>query len=305
MPFAAWTWDAGRNEGPLARLHRDWAHPRHICAGTGLTPATSAPGLGSPRPHLRRDWAHPGHICARTGRTEPAKASATRTVRGSDEARESVRAQTWASVIAHIRSARAERSRALKGSGGAVPVTRVTECSRLQRGTDPQSVTLQPTSRPSPCTCACTCRRHRSAPLRCRAFTSAVDLRPAARRRFTLAGERSPGAHVAGASQVLMQMCRGQRSPDPIRTALGERSPGADVAGVSQVLMPMWQRRAQPRGMPGRADCARRSKALSASSGLTCRHPHLSPSSQFRWGKPSPDPMRTWASPILVKMWQG
>ncbi len=38
----------------------------HICAGTGLTrptsapglrspPATSAPGLGSPRPHLRRD----------------------------------------------------------------------------------------------------------------------------------------------------------------------------------------------------------------------------------------------------------
>ena len=28
---------------------------RHICAGTGLTPATSAPRLGSPRPHLRRD----------------------------------------------------------------------------------------------------------------------------------------------------------------------------------------------------------------------------------------------------------
>ncbi len=41
----------------------------HICAGTALAPATSAPGLGSPatrapglgspRPHLRRDWAHP------------------------------------------------------------------------------------------------------------------------------------------------------------------------------------------------------------------------------------------------------
>ena len=27
---------------------RDWAHPCHICIGTGLTPATSAPGLGSP-----------------------------------------------------------------------------------------------------------------------------------------------------------------------------------------------------------------------------------------------------------------
>ncbi len=29
-------------------LHRDWAHPAHICAGTGL-----------PLPHLRRDWAPP------------------------------------------------------------------------------------------------------------------------------------------------------------------------------------------------------------------------------------------------------
>jgi hypothetical protein len=31
--------------------HRDWAHPCHIGTGTGLTPATSAPGLGSPLPH--------------------------------------------------------------------------------------------------------------------------------------------------------------------------------------------------------------------------------------------------------------
>ena len=30
----------------LQHLHRDWAHLFHICAGTGLTPATSAPGLG-------------------------------------------------------------------------------------------------------------------------------------------------------------------------------------------------------------------------------------------------------------------
>jgi hypothetical protein len=29
----------------------------HICAGTGLTPATSAPGPGPPFPHLQRDWA--------------------------------------------------------------------------------------------------------------------------------------------------------------------------------------------------------------------------------------------------------
>ena len=48
-------------------LHWDWAHPCHICAGTGLTPPTSAPGLVSPLPHLRRDWAHPAHICTGTG----------------------------------------------------------------------------------------------------------------------------------------------------------------------------------------------------------------------------------------------
>jgi hypothetical protein len=39
----------------LPHLHRDWAHPCHICTGTGLAPVTSAPGLGSPVPHLRRD----------------------------------------------------------------------------------------------------------------------------------------------------------------------------------------------------------------------------------------------------------
>ena len=35
------------------------AHPCHMCIETGLAPATSALGLGSPLPHLRRDWAHP------------------------------------------------------------------------------------------------------------------------------------------------------------------------------------------------------------------------------------------------------
>jgi hypothetical protein len=30
-----------------------------------------APGLGSPPPHLRRDWAHPSHICAGTGPDSP------------------------------------------------------------------------------------------------------------------------------------------------------------------------------------------------------------------------------------------
>ncbi len=36
----------------LPHLHRDWAHPAHICSGTGLTPHSSALSL----PHLHRDW---------------------------------------------------------------------------------------------------------------------------------------------------------------------------------------------------------------------------------------------------------
>jgi hypothetical protein len=55
--------------GLTPHLHRDWAHAYHICTGTGLTPATSAPGLGSRLPHLHRDWAHPCHIFIGTGLT--------------------------------------------------------------------------------------------------------------------------------------------------------------------------------------------------------------------------------------------
>jgi hypothetical protein len=53
----------------VPHLHRDWAQLCHICTGTGLTPATSAPRLGSPRPHLHRDWAQLCHICTGTGLT--------------------------------------------------------------------------------------------------------------------------------------------------------------------------------------------------------------------------------------------
>ena len=38
----------------------------YIRIGTGLAPAISASGLGSP--HLHRDWAQPCHICAGTWR---------------------------------------------------------------------------------------------------------------------------------------------------------------------------------------------------------------------------------------------
>ncbi len=36
---------------PRPHLHRNWAHPSHICTGTGLALPTSAPGLGSPAIH--------------------------------------------------------------------------------------------------------------------------------------------------------------------------------------------------------------------------------------------------------------
>ena len=42
---------------PLPHLRRDWAHPAHICAATGLTPPTSAPEPASPLPHLQPDSA--------------------------------------------------------------------------------------------------------------------------------------------------------------------------------------------------------------------------------------------------------
>jgi hypothetical protein len=49
-------------------MPQGWARPSHILLGIGLTPATSAPGLGAPLlriprhwarrcPHRRRDWA--------------------------------------------------------------------------------------------------------------------------------------------------------------------------------------------------------------------------------------------------------
>ncbi len=50
---------------PIPHTLRRPCSPCYICAGTGLTPSTSAPGLGSPPSHLRRDWPHACHICSR------------------------------------------------------------------------------------------------------------------------------------------------------------------------------------------------------------------------------------------------
>ena len=44
----------GAASAQSGRIHivREWAHPCHICSGPGLTPATSAQGLGWPRCHI-------------------------------------------------------------------------------------------------------------------------------------------------------------------------------------------------------------------------------------------------------------
>ncbi len=58
-----------RRLAPAAVWHRavrpqPQAHRCHICTGTGLDPATSAPGLGSILPHLHRDSCTGGSLAA-------------------------------------------------------------------------------------------------------------------------------------------------------------------------------------------------------------------------------------------------
>jgi hypothetical protein len=57
-----------REKRALPHLHQDWAHPAHICAGTGLTPTHICTGTA----------AHPAHICTGTG---PALATSALTSR--------------------------------------------------------------------------------------------------------------------------------------------------------------------------------------------------------------------------------
>jgi hypothetical protein len=57
------------------------APPQHF------NPPTSAPRLGSPRPHLHRDWAHPAHICTGTTSNGAAGAACPRGRSGAEEGR--------------------------------------------------------------------------------------------------------------------------------------------------------------------------------------------------------------------------
>ena len=57
-----------RQAGEIAALEEE------LSKAQPPAPAASAPGLGSPPPHLHRDWARPRHICAGTGLTTPTSA---------------------------------------------------------------------------------------------------------------------------------------------------------------------------------------------------------------------------------------
>ncbi len=53
-----------------ATSDRDWAHPTHICSGTGLTPAHICSGTGLTPAHIGAGfWPLTAHICAGTGPT--------------------------------------------------------------------------------------------------------------------------------------------------------------------------------------------------------------------------------------------
>jgi hypothetical protein len=107
--------------------------PCHICTGTGLTPATSAPGLGAPLPHLRRDWAHACHVCTGT-------ASFRRRLRRSG----STGAQRGAAMQRHSTSF-ADRARC-KGRQWRVTAARASHGGRRprNRGTSPHRHSSDP-----------------------------------------------------------------------------------------------------------------------------------------------------------------
>ena len=66
-------------------------------------------------------------------------------------------------------------------------------------------------------------------------------------------GSPSPGADVAGASAVSVQMWQGL-ARSRCRCGRGEPSPGADVAGVSPVPVQMWQGR-RAKELTGARNC--------------------------------------------------
>jgi hypothetical protein len=136
----------------MSTVFRDWAHPCHICAGTGLTPATSAQGLGltpatsaqglgltpatsalglgSPLPHLPRD--RPG---APVGAAPPVRHIQRIAVRAGADQRQVKVAVATSAVAAHAtrlqRAKHGARWRGNCGDGAPPDDTRWSASGRL------------------------------------------------------------------------------------------------------------------------------------------------------------------------------
>ncbi len=96
----------------------------------GLTPPTSAPGLGSPRPQLSRDWAHPRPQLSRDRRTHSCAST-----HAHAPSRLRARAHTHAAAHAHThahapsRAGRVERSQVRAGFRIGRRLTRPSRCA--------------------------------------------------------------------------------------------------------------------------------------------------------------------------------
>ena len=97
----------GGMEGP--HLRRDWARRCHICVGTGLAPATSAPGLSVVTNSLQRDYTGGGRkVLQRTlpdVRSRHARAQALTHAEGLARCEKQTRACTSTHASTHARQA--------------------------------------------------------------------------------------------------------------------------------------------------------------------------------------------------------
>ncbi len=223
------------------------AHPSHICTRTGLTPATSAPGLGPPRPHLRRDWARPLHESTeRHGRKERVRFL-------QPHHAGPVPVQMWAAaskVPAQMWARRAQsRRRCGRGEPSYVASGRTSVTKRSTQHTPSAARTTASANgrgRPARTVASESPPGHtlgsRKFPVR---WPISSDTFP----RITDAPSRC--ADVAGAGPVPAQMRQGcapvrvqmwqGRTQSRCRCRRGAPSPGADAAGANPVPVQMRQ----------------------------------------------------------------
>ncbi len=188
---------------------------RHVSTGTGLAPATSAPGLGSPLPRLHRDWGSPlPHLRRGLGLTAATSAPGTvahlcHICTGTGAHRCHICTGTGAHRC-HICTGTGAHLD--EGADGWAPVVSVDlRSAAIPMAQWKPSSPSRPTSSPSP-----------------GADVTRGEPSPGA---DVTRGEPSPGADVAPVSPVPVQMWQ-RRAQSRCRCGSSAPSPGADVAAV-------------------------------------------------------------------------